>query len=144
MSIVKIYTDGACINNPGPGGWAAILLFKEREKIITGVENYTTNNRMELLAVINALQILKRTCTINLYTDSKYVQQGITIWLPKWKTKSWKTVSGTKVKNRDLWERLNVLSQNHNINWHWIKAHNGDLFNERVDKLARDVIKCVK
>lgn len=143
-SKITIYTDGACKKNPGPGGWAAILIYAEQEKIITGSEDYTTNNRMELLSVINALQLLKRESKVDLYTDSQYVSKGISVWLPKWQVKDWKTANGSKVKNQDLWESLNLLVQGHNIHWYWVKAHNGDLYNERVDKLAREAIKCVK
>lgn len=141
---MTIYTDGACKFNPGPGGWGAILIYKDHEKTISGSDPHTTNNRMELTAVINALKLLKQTCKINLYTDSQYVRQGINIWLPKWQMKNWKTASGDQVKNQDLWEALNLEVERHDIDWHWVKAHNGDPLNERVDRLARQAIKCVK
>jgi ribonuclease HI len=141
---VTIYTDGACKHNPGPGGWAAILICAATEKIITGQEEYTTNNRMELLSVINALNSLKYSCKVDLYTDSQYVKQGITTWLSSWKTKNWRTASGGKVKNQDLWEQLDEAASNHKVDWHWVKAHNGNLFNERVDLLAKQAIVCGK
>lgn len=141
---VIIYTDGACKNNPGPGGWAAILICDSCEKIITGYEPHTTNNRMELLSVINALNSLKSSCRIILYTDSQYVKNGITIWLSNWRIKNWRTASGAAVKNQDLWERLDLIVKKHDISWHWVKAHNGHPLNERVDFLARQAIKCDK
>lgn len=143
-SEVIIYTDGACKNNPGPGGWAAILIYKDQEKIISGKESFTTNNRMELLAVINALNSLKFSCEISLYTDSQYVQNGITKWLPGWRKKNWRTSNGSAVKNQDLWELLDLATKKHNISWHWVKAHNGNAINERVDYLARQAILCDK
>jgi ribonuclease HI len=143
-SKVIIYTDGACKNNPGPGGWAAIITCQSKEKIITGSDKYTTNNRMELLSVINALNVLKFACEVELYTDSQYVKNGITKWLPNWRAKNWRTSSGSAVKNQDLWEALDAAVKNHNIAWHWVKAHNGNLINERVDCLARQAIICDK
>ncbi len=148
-SKITIYTDGACKNNPGPGGWAAIIIYQSKEnkiteKIVTGSETYTTNNRMELLSVINALNVLKHPCEINLYTDSQYVKNGITKWLPNWRAKNWRTANGSAVKNQDLWEMLDLATKNHNISWHWVKAHNGNLINERVDELARQAIICDK
>lgn len=142
--ILTIYTDGACKNNPGPGGWAAILIYGDYEKIITGHEEYTTNNRMELLSVINALKSIKYPSQIELYTDSKYVQRGISDWVPKWRAKNWHTASGKIVKNMDLWKVLEVLVKEHTISWNWVKAHNGNFFNERVDCLARQAIRCDK
>ena len=141
---VTIYTDGACKNNPGPGGWAAILICDAKEKIVTGFEEHTTNNRMELLSVINALNSLKYRCNIVLYTDSQYVKNGISTWLPNWRTKNWRTASGTAVKNQDLWEMLDLVAKKHDISWHWVKAHNGHPLNERVDFLARQAIQCDK
>lgn len=141
---VTIYTDGACKNNPGPGGWAAILMCDTKEKIITGHELYTTNNRMELLSVINALNSLKSSCKVILYTDSQYVKNGITKWLENWRIKNWRTASGSSVKNQDLWEMLDLIVKKHDVAWHWVKAHNGHLLNERVDYLARQAIKCDK
>ena len=139
-SKVIIYTDGACKNNPGPGGWAAIIGCQSKEKIITGSEKYTTNNRMELLSVINALNALKFACEVELYTDSQYVKNGITKWLPNWRLKNWRTSGGSAVKNQDLWEALDVVVKKHTVSWHWVKAHNGNLINERVDYLARQAI----
>ena len=138
--MVTIYTDGACKNNPGPGGWAAILIFATQEKIITGSELYTTNNRMELLSVINALDALNNSSEIDLYTDSQYVQQGITKWIFTWRVKNWRTSNGAIVKNQYLWQRLEKASSKHKIFWHWVKGHNGNLFNEKVDFLARQSI----
>lgn len=147
-SKIIIYTDGACKYNPGPGGWAAILMHeangKTTEKIITGSEKYTTNNRMELLSVINALNSLKTSCDVILYTDSQYVKNGITKWLLTWRTKNWRTSDGTAVKNQDLWEMLDLATKKHQILWNWVKAHNGNLINERVDLLARQAIVCDK
>lgn len=142
--IVTIYTDGACKNNPGPGGWAAIIIFNDQEKIITGSEKYTTNNRMELLSVINALNLLKFTCKVMLYTDSQYVKNGITKWLANWRKKSWHTSNGSLVKNQDLWEQLDLVVKKHDVSWHWVKAHNGHHINERVDYLAKQAIICDK
>lgn len=142
--MVTIYTDGACKNNPGPGGWAAILIFATQEKIITGSELYTTNNRMELLSVINALDALNNSSEIDLYTDSQYVQQGITKWIFTWRVKNWRTSNGAIVKNQDLWQRLEKAASKHKIFWHWVKGHNGNLFNEKVDFLARQAIPCGK
>lgn len=139
-----IYTDGACSYNPGPGGWAAILIWGNIEKIITGREHNTTNNRMELMSVIAALGSLKYACEISLYTDSKYVQLGIQQWLPNWRIKNWRTASGQMVKNRDLWEKLDLLAKPHQINWHWVKGHSGDPLNEKVDFLAKKAIMCDK
>ena len=145
---VIIYTDGACKYNPGPGGWAAILVCnvnnEAKEKTITGTEKHTTNNRMELLAVIHALNSLKFSCIVDLYTDSQYVKNGITKWLENWRAKKWRTSSGSPVKNQDLWEMLDLATKKHNICWNWVKAHNGDLMNEKVDYLARQAILCVK
>jgi len=145
---VTIYTDGACKNNPGPGGWAAILICdtqsESKEKIVTGSEKHTTNNRMELLGVINALNSLRVACNITLYTDSQYVKNGITKWISNWRNKNWLTSAGSAVKNQDLWESLDSATQKHNISWHWVKAHNGNPFNERVDYLARQAILCDK
>lgn len=128
---VKIWTDGSCLGNPGPGGWGALLTFGEHERELSGGEADTTNNRMELMAAIVALETLKRPCTVELWSDSKYVVTGITQWIHGWKKKNWK-----KVKNRDLWERLDEARAPHHVTWRWVKGHAGDENNERVDRLA--------
>jgi len=138
---VKIYTDGACSGNPGPGGWGALLVYGETEKELSGGEKDTTNNRMEMMGVIMALESLKEACKIDLYTDSKYVLQGATEWMKGWKAKGWKTASKDPVKNKDLWERLDEAMQRHDLKWHWVKGHAGHVENERVDELARGAIK---
>lgn len=138
---VQIYTDGACSGNPGPGGWGAILRYKKTDKEISGFEENTTNNRMELTAAIKALESLKRKVSADLYTDSEYVRQGMLSWLPKWKAKSWRLSSGGEVKNRDLWERLDALCQEHDVTFHWIKGHAGHPENERADQLARSGVE---
>ena len=135
-NIVIIYTDGACRGNPGPGGWGAILDYKGIEKELYGAEKHTTNNRMELMAVIKALEILKQTCLVKLYSDSSYVLKGITDWMPNWKKRGWKTASKTAVKNEDLWRRLDALIVSHQIEWLWVKGHSGIIGNERADQLA--------
>lgn len=134
---VQIYTDGACSGNPGPGGWGAILRYRKTDKEISGFEENTTNNRMELTAAIKALESLKRKVSADLFTDSEYVRQGMQSWLPKWKAKSWRLSSGGEVKNRDLWEKLDALCQEHDVTFHWIKGHAGHPENERADELAR-------
>ncbi len=143
MKRVEIYTDGACSGNPGIGGWGCILRYKENEKELSGGELQTTNNRMELTAVIEALKALKTSCNVTLYTDSKYVMDGITEWLSEWKKNGWKTKSKkNEVKNIDLWQMLDELKSKHEIRFVWVKGHNGDEGNERVDALARsEVIK---
>ena len=138
--IVEIYTDGACRGNPGPGGWAALLTMGEREKEISGAENPTTNNRMELQAVIGALQALKRPVEVRLYTDSQYVRRGILEWVPQWKARGWKTADKKPVKNQDLWELLDTQAARHRIEWHWVPGHAGVPGNERVDALANAAI----
>jgi len=134
---VGIYTDGDCLGNPGPGGWAALLRYRGRERELAGGEALTTNNRMELMAAIMALETLSEPCTVVLYTDSQYVRQGITEWLPGWIRRNWRTAGGADVKNRDLWERLQAACARHRIDWRWVKGHSGDPDNERVDLLAR-------
>lgn len=129
--VVEIWTDGACLGNPGPGGWAAVLRLGEREKELVGGEPETTNNRMELMAAISALEALKRPSKVRLVSDSEYVVKGITEWLPGWRAKGWK-----KVKNRDLWERLAEVAGRHEVTWEWVRGHSGDVMNERVDRLA--------
>lgn len=139
-AIVEIFTDGACRGNPGPGGWGAILRFNGSEKELYGGEVLTTNNRMELLAAIRALEALKRPCRVRLTTDSKYVQQGISEWLPNWKRRNWKTAGRQPVKNVDLWQQLDVLAAPHHIDWRWVKGHAGHPENERADRLANRAI----
>jgi len=137
---VEIYTDGACRGNPGPGGWAALLSFAGREKEISGAEASTTNNRMELQAVIGALQALKRSVNAIVYTDSQYVRRGVLEWLPQWKARGWKTADRKAVKNQDLWELLDREQARHSIEWHWVPGHAGVPGNERVDRLANAAI----
>jgi ribonuclease HI len=135
--IVEIFTDGACSGNPGPGGWGAILRFKGVEKELCGGEAATTNNRMELMAAIKALESLTRDVTARLYTDSNYVKQGITEWLPKWKRNGWRTADKKPVKNVELWQRLEAALGSHKVEWHWVRGHAGHAENERADALAR-------
>jgi ribonuclease HI len=137
---VIIYTDGACSGNPGAGGWAAILLFQDSRKDVYGREENTTNNKMELMAVINGLKSLKTSCNISLYTDSLYVKNGIREWINKWKVNGWKTSNKKPVKNMELWKELDNVASQHEINWKWVKAHNGDKYNEEADSLARKAI----
>lgn len=134
---VQIFTDGACSGNPGPGGWGALLRWKDAEKEMSGGARNTTNNRMELTAAIRALESLKRAVPVDLYTDSTYLRDGITKWLPAWKAKGWKTAARTPVKNQDLWLRLEAALAGHDVSWHWIKGHAGHPENERADALAR-------
>jgi len=136
LNVVTIYTDGACKGNPGRGGWGAVLRYGEAEKEIWGGEVQTTNNRMELLAAISALELLNRPSKVHLYTDSQYVMKGITEWLANWRRKGWKTSSGSAVKNADLWQRLDLAAQPHTIDWRWVKGHSGDPGNEKADQLA--------
>jgi ribonuclease HI len=136
MSEVIIYTDGACKGNPGPGGWGAWLKSGEHEKELWGGEPQTTNNRMELTAVIEALASLKRRCTVALYTDSEYVRNGITTWIHGWKKRGWQTADRKPVKNIELWQKLDALAAGHDVKWHWVKGHAGDPGNERADRLA--------
>ena len=136
MSVVTIYTDGACRGNPGPGGWGAILIAEGAERELWGGVEQTTNNRMELTAAIRGLEALKRRCTVALYTDSQYLRNGIREWLPQWKQRGWKTADKKPVKNQDMWEALDVLVAGHDIEWHWVKGHAGHAGNERADELA--------
>ncbi|WP_147651808.1 ribonuclease HI [Vulcaniibacterium gelatinicum] len=138
MKTVEIHTDGACLGNPGPGGWAALLRYRGRERELAGGEPHTTNNRMELMAAIVALEALTEGCAVTLHTDSQYLRQGITEWLPTWVRRGWRTAGGDPVKNRDLWERLHAATQRHRIVWKWVRGHSGDPDNERVDRLARE------
>lgn len=144
MSVVDIYTDGACRGNPGPGGWAALLSYDGREKEIAGAEVRTTNNRMELTAVIRALEALKRPVQARVYTDSEYVRRGITEWVSGWKRRGWLTADKKPVKNQDLWQRLDELVAGHKIEWHWVPGHAGVPGNERVDRLANRAIDAMQ
>jgi len=140
-NMVELYTDGACSGNPGPGGWGALLRYKTTEKELSGAEGDTTNNRMELMAAIEGLKAIKRTCSVTLYTDSKYVMHGITEWMDGWKSRGWKTADKKPVKNQDLWMLLDEQVKRHSIKWEWVKGHAGHIENERVDELARLAIK---
>ncbi len=133
---VEIFTDGACRGNPGPGGWGAVLRYGSHEKDLYGGEKTTTNNRMELMAAIKALESLNRACKVELTTDSEYVRKGITEWIDNWKKRGWKTSAKKPVKNLDLWQRLDAATSQHEVNWHWVKGHSGHPENERADQLA--------
>lgn len=137
---VEIFTDGACKGNPGPGGWGALLRVNGQSKELKGSEPETTNNRMEMQAVISALESLKQPCAVKLTTDSKYVLDGVKSWMPNWKKRGWKTASKAPVKNKDLWMQIDVLVQAHDVEWAWVKGHSGHVENERVDQLANDAI----
>ncbi len=134
---VSIWTDGACSGNPGPGGWGAIMRFGDREKELSGGEPLTTNNRMELMAAIMALEALTRPCAVDLYTDSQYLRGGVTSWIKSWKTRGWKTADRKPVKNIELWQRLEAAEARHDVTWHWVRGHSGDEMNERADEVAR-------
>ncbi|MBU6339837.1 MAG: ribonuclease HI [Rickettsiales bacterium] len=136
-NIIEIYTDGSCLGNPGNGGWGAILLYKEHQKKISGGKKDTTNNQMELQAVIEALKILKRSAKIIIHTDSQYVKNGLTTWIFNWKKNGWRTADKKPVKNLELWQELDLESTKHDIEWRWVKAHAGNKYNEMVDELAR-------
>jgi ribonuclease HI len=136
MKKVNIYTDGACSGNPGPGGWGAVLIYNNIEKELHGGETQTTNNRMEMLAAIKAIESLKEPCIVELYTDSTYLKNGITLWIKNWQEKNWKTANKKVVKNVDLWQKLVSLTSNHKITWNWVKSHNGDKYNELADTIA--------
>jgi ribonuclease HI len=138
--VVEIYTDGACSGNPGPGGWGALLRYKGVERELSGGEPHTTNNRMELMGAIAALEALTRQSQVRLYTDSAYVKNGITQWMVRWKANGWRTSDKKPVKNQDLWERLDAALGTHQIDWQWVKGHAGDPDNERVDELARRAV----
>lgn len=133
---VLMYTDGACRGNPGPGGWGVWMQYREHIKELCGGETDTTNNRMELMAAIQGLEALARPCQVEMYTDSQYVRKGITEWLENWKARGWRTAAKKPVKNADLWQRLDAATQQHKIEWHWVKGHSGDVHNERADALA--------
>lgn len=137
---IEIYTDGACRGNPGPGGWGALLRSSGHEKKLSGAESLTTNNRMELTAAIKALEVLRRPSRVQLTTDSTYVRDGITRWLPNWKKRGWKTASGQPVKNQDLWISLDAACQRHQITWKWVRGHTGHPENELADRLANNAI----
>ena len=142
MDKVDIYTDGACLGNPGPGGWAFIIKYRNGNiKEFSGSEKYTTNNKMELTAAIKAIKYFKKKIIINIYTDSKYLKDGITIWIKKWKLNGWKTSNKKKVKNSDLWKILEEGIKDHEINWVWVKGHNENIFNEKADVLAKKAIE---
>lgn len=141
---VEIFTDGACKGNPGPGGWAALLRYGRHEKQLSGAEAHCTNNQMELRAAIEALKALTRPCSVILTTDSNYLRQGISEWLPNWKRKGWKTASGQPVKNVELWQELEQLAKCHEIQWRWVKGHSGHRENELVDELANQAIAALK
>ena len=142
-SILEIYTDGSCLGNPGPGGWAAVYVYNNQHKSISGYEAQTTNNRMELLAAINAIRKIAPSMIVDLhlYTDSTYVKNGITLWIEGWKKQNWRKNSKNPVKNIDLWEELDELSSKYKVTWHWVKAHNGNKYNEMADTLAKKAIK---
>ena len=142
--LVEIHTDGACSGNPGPGGWGAILRWGEHERELAGGERHTTNNRMELMAAIMALESLKRPMQVELHTDSQYLRLGISEWLPGWKARGWRTADKKPVKNKDLWERLDAARQPHAVAWRWLKGHAGHALNERADQLARAEIAALR
>ncbi|MCG5535339.1 ribonuclease HI [Ectothiorhodospira mobilis] len=137
---VEIYTDGACRGNPGPGGWGAVLRYCGQEKHLNGGEAETTNNRMELMAAIQALETLKRPCRVHLTTDSQYVKNGVNQWMPNWKRRGWRTAAGQPVKNQDLWQRLDAAASRHQVSWHWVRGHSGHPENELADRLANQAI----
>jgi ribonuclease HI len=143
MKHVIIYTDGACKGNPGPGGWGVLLRFKEHEKCLSGGECHTTNNRMELMAAIEALKALQQSCVVDLYTDSQYLRKGISEWIIRWKKEAWKTRDKKPVKNADLWQLLDFEANKHKITWHWVKGHSNHPENDLVDKLANDAIASI-
>lgn len=143
VTAVRIYSDGACKGNPGPGGWGALLKWNGHERELFGGEGNTTNNRMELLAVIKALESINRACQIEVYTDSQYVQKGIAEWITSWKRRGWKTADKKPVKNVDLWQRLDALAAGHRITWHWVRGHAGHPENERADQLANRGVAAV-
>ena len=141
MTRVDIFTDGACQGNPGPGGWAAILVSGEHRREITGYEPATTNNRMELQAALEGLRNLKQPCEVDLYTDSQYLKKGMEQWLAKWKKNGWRTAAKEPVKNADLWEQLEAAASIHTMRWHWVRGHDGHVENERCDVLANEAIR---
>lgn len=140
MPVVELYTDGACKGNPGPGGWGVLLRFHDHEKTLKGAVAHTTNNRMELLAAIEGLTALTRPCEVHLHTDSKYVQQGITLWIHAWRKNGWRNAKKEPVKNADLWQQLETVVAKHQVKWFWVKGHSGHPDNERADSLANEAI----
>lgn len=138
---VIAWTDGACSGNPGPGAWGALLIFRGSERELCGFDAATTNNRMELMGAIAALEALSRDCLVQLHTDSQYVCKGIQEWLPQWIRRGWKTAAGKPVLNQDLWERLAAQTRRHRVQWHWVKGHSGVALNERVDRIARECLE---
>lgn len=140
---VEIFTDGACSGNPGPGGWAALLRYGGTERVVSGAEPDTTNNRMEMLAAIRALEALKRPSVVHLSTDSQYLQRGVTEWLEKWKRNGWRTAGREPVRNQDLWQALDAQLARHTISWQWVRGHNGHVENERVDQEARAALRAL-
>ena len=144
MIAVILHTDGSCLNNPGPGGWAAILQWQDNERALSGGVPDTTNNRMELRAAIEGLKALTRPMSVELYTDSKYVMNGVTDWMPRWKRNGWQTAAKKPVANQDLWQELDAAIGAHNISWHWVKGHSGDPLNERCDDLARAAAEALR
>lgn len=141
---VVIYTDGACSGNPGPGGWGSVMMYNGHERELSGGDADTTNNRMEMVAVIKALESLSRPCAVKIYTDSVYVMKGITEWIEQWKKRGWKTAAKKPVKNVELWQRLELAVERHDVSWEWVKGHSGVPGNERADELARDAIEGVR
>ncbi|MEK8088529.1 ribonuclease HI [Thermithiobacillus plumbiphilus] len=139
-NLVEIFTDGACRGNPGPGGWGALLRWSDQERELSGYEAMTTNNRMELMGPIQALEALKRPCQVSLTSDSQYLRNGIMTWIHGWKRRGWRTADNKPVKNQDLWERLDAAAQRHQVEWHWVRGHNGHPENERADRLANMAI----
>lgn len=142
-TMVELFTDGACSGNPGPGGWGVVMRWRGVDKELFGGESETTNNRMELMAVIRGLEELKRECRVAVHTDSQYVQKGITEWIKGWKARGWKTADKKPVKNEDLWRRLEAAAETHKVSWHWVKGHAGHVENERADGLARQGVKLI-
>lgn len=134
---ITIYTDGACLGNPGAGGWCALILMNKKEKILSGGSKDTTNNRMEMFAVIEALRVITNETTINLFTDSKYIINGISLWIKNWKINNWRTSNNKPVKNYELWKKIDFYNDNLKINWHWVKGHSGNEYNDKVDKIAQ-------
>jgi len=143
LSHVTLYTDGACSGNPGPGGWAALLISNGHEKVLTGGASHTTNNRMELRAALAGLAALKVRCQVDLYTDSEYLKNGVSGWLQMWLRNGWRTAGKERVKNQDLWRRLLTLIEKHDVRWHWVRGHDIDALNQRVDRLAHEAVNSI-
>ena len=141
---VIVYTDGGCSPNPGPGGWGAILSFGQHRKELKGGEAHSTNNRMELMAAISALEALNRPCRVDIYTDSQYLRDGVTLWMERWKQNGWRTSDKKPVKNIDLWQRLDTALAEHVLNWHWVRGHAGNAMNERADELVGEAIAAIR